>query len=138
MNVTVDDVLEHFGIPGMRWGVRRTNPSASGPASEDVAKARSTAAEIKAHGGKTDTISNDDLNHLLNRMNLDQRYSTMLNDTSTRKQGQKKIKDLLETGKTLKDLDSFLGHPVKKAAVKGVAKAAKAGAKAAARASVGR
>lgn len=62
----------------------------------------------------------------------------MLNDTSTRKQGQKKIKDLLETGKTLKDLDSFLGHPVKKAAVKGVGRAAKAGAKAAARASVGR
>jgi hypothetical protein len=138
MHSAFDEVLEHFGIPGMRWGVRRSNPSAAGPASEDVAKARATAATIKAHGGKTDSISNADLNQLLDRMNLDQRYSKMLEDTSTRKQGQKKIKDLLETGKTLKDLDSFLGHPVKKAAVKGAAKAAKAGAKAAARASVGR
>ena len=62
----------------------------------------------------------------------------MLEETSTRKQGQKRIKDLLETGKTLQDLDKFLGNPVKKAAVKGAAKAVKAGAKAAARASVGR
>jgi len=138
MEMTIDEVLKHFGIPGMRWGVRRSNPSSAGPPSEDVAKARSTAAEIKSHGGKTDSISNADLNQLLDRMSLNQRYSKMLEDTSTRKQGQKKIKDLLETGRTLQDLDKFLGNPVKKAAVKGVAKAAKSGAKAAARASVGR
>lgn len=138
MNMTADDVLEHFGIPGMKWGVRRSNPSASSPASEDATKARSTAAQIKAHGGKTDSISNADLNQMLDRMNLEQRYSKILDDTSTRKQGQKKIDDLLKTGKTLKELDAFLGNPVKKAAVRGVAKAAKAGAKAAARASVGR
>jgi hypothetical protein len=134
MNVTVDDVLEHFGIPGMRWGVRRSNPSAGGPPSEDVAKARATAAQIKTHGGKTDSISNADLNQMLDRINLEQRYSKMREDTSTRKKGQKQIKDLLETGKTLQDLDKFLGNPVKKAAVKGIAK----GAAAAARASTGR
>ncbi len=42
---------------------------------------------------------------MLDRMNLEQRYSKILDDTSTRKQGQKKIDDLLKTGKTLKELD---------------------------------
>jgi hypothetical protein len=31
MEMTVDEVLEHFGVPGMRWGVRKAEPTVSRP-----------------------------------------------------------------------------------------------------------
>src|SRR5690349_21695885 len=56
----VEDYLKHFGVKGMKWGVRRPRGTASQhPVSEDAARARATQATIKKHG--TAAVSNVEL-----------------------------------------------------------------------------
>jgi len=76
----VDEFLEHFGVKGMRWGVRR-KPGA--PASEDVQRVKATQSKIKR--GKTDALSNKELQDLVTRMNLEQQYSRMVSDQQKKK-----------------------------------------------------
>lgn len=90
----VENFLAHHGIKGMRWGVRRSNPStdpvavtvrqvkpntrvktAGGqnhPAHEDAKNAAS--ARQKARGSTTDALSNNELQTAVKRMQLEQQY----------------------------------------------------------------
>jgi hypothetical protein len=67
------DVLEHFGIKGMKWGVRRANPSAAPPRSSDSASVQATKAKIKSGGTKS--LSNQELKDLMERVDLEKRYN---------------------------------------------------------------
>lgn len=58
--------LKHYGVPGMRWGVRRTNRQAR--TSEDYKQSR----EIKKK--KIKEMSNAELKTLNNRLNLEANY----------------------------------------------------------------
>jgi hypothetical protein len=117
----VSEILSHFGIKGMRWGVRRSSAQLDAH-SEDKAKALETASKIKANRGSTASVSNKELQHLLDRMNLEQRHSKMLEDQSQLNKGNKQIKKFLETGKTLRELDNFLGGTAQKNISKSLAK----------------
>lgn len=64
--------FEHYGIKGMKWGVRRANPSAAPPRSGDSASAKATKAKIKAGGLKS--LDNNELRTYLDRMDLEKRY----------------------------------------------------------------
>jgi len=71
---TIGSVLEHYGIKGMRWGVRRDNPSGSSvPASDDAKKTAEYKARVKAGGTKA--LTTKELQDLVNRMNLEQQYN---------------------------------------------------------------
>lgn len=78
---TLEGLLAHFGIRGMKWGVRRANPSASIPASEDSVNAEASKAKIRTGGTKT--LSNAELQNLVSRMNLEQQYGRMAPPTKT-------------------------------------------------------
>lgn len=120
--------IQHYGIKGMKWGVRRDNPSATvdsagnttvsrngrvtGVALSDKTKSSSKssddasrAAVLKKRAAtkSTDSLSNKDLKDLVERMNLEQQYSRL-----TMPQGKggnspaKVIRDVLEQeGRTL-------------------------------------
>lgn len=68
-----DDFLQHFGVKGMRWGVRkdRSHPSSHG-GSEDHNNA--AAARAKARKGGVKSLSNKELQDMITRMNLEQQY----------------------------------------------------------------
>lgn len=71
---TVDDVLAHFGVKGMKWGVRRRSSSSSSPSSASDDYIRAVTARSKpAH-----SLSNQDLQALITRMELEQRYVTAI------------------------------------------------------------
>lgn len=78
--LTDELVLEHYGIRGMKWGVRRAR-GANGlvrrgpkpPPSKDYQRARS--AKKKARRGGTKALSNDELQDLVRRMDLEIQYA---------------------------------------------------------------
>lgn len=107
----LDDVLSHYGIKGMKWGVRRANPSGDKPsASADHETAKDAKAKVKAGGLKS--LSNDELKTYLERMDLEKRY----------KKGNPGPKE--EVGKFVKDVLLQIGkEETKKFAAKQLAKA---------------
>lgn len=68
---TVEDVLEHFGVKGMRWGVRRSQTELH-TGSEDHRNAAAAASKAKKGGVKS--LSNKELQDMITRMNLEGQY----------------------------------------------------------------
>jgi signal recognition particle subunit SEC65 len=106
---TLDDVLEHYGIKGMKWGVRRTEEQlarARGkrfgrkskeppPQSEDAKRARASAEKVKKEG--VSSLSNQELQQLNKRLNLEKNYSDLVNP----KKGEGKKKGITPEDKKL-------------------------------------
>jgi hypothetical protein len=117
----VRDVLAHHGIKGMKWGSRKS-PSSSGsssktsaPVSNDHATAEAHKSTIKTHGTKA--LSNDDLQQLITRMNLEQQHRNLTNQKPSKfDKGHNHVKKVLSTARTLNDVHNVLNSPLGKAA----------------------
>lgn len=80
----VDYVLEHFGVKGMRWGVRKSRGgvtilgrrSAKPTPSEDKVAANTARAKISKRGN-TDALTNKEMQTLVTRMNLEQNLTRL-------------------------------------------------------------
>lgn len=92
--------LAHYGVKGMRWGVRRANNTPKGP--EDIVLKTAPGKRVVTKGGRrqpvsedaknaaiykqkarkstVDSLSNKELQALVNRMNLEQNYSRLTAD----------------------------------------------------------
>lgn len=92
---TVEDFLAHFGVKGMRWGVRKDRSSGpqpitthSRPGKKVTAKGgggrpphedakRAVALAQKARSSTTHSLSNEELKDLLTRLDLESRYTKL-------------------------------------------------------------
>lgn len=68
--------IRHYGIKGMRWGVRRTRAQIDAD-SADVVTKKSTQAKI-AKNRTTDVLSNQELQALNTRLQLEQNYAQLV------------------------------------------------------------
>lgn len=119
----IDNFLEHHGIKGMKWGVRKAG--AQGP--NKVRVARKSNGKLAVKGGEnqrphddaikaaiagqkarksgTSSLSNKELKALVERMNLEQQYHSKLPPSKSSKAGKfvsKTVGDiLLNSGKQL-------------------------------------
>ena len=96
----LSDYLEHHGIKGMKWGVRKPRSSsgaspasrASGPRTRKVQKTRSPSYKKPS---KTDLLSNDELRRSNERLRLEKEYNTLISEVKrqNRSKGQKFLQD---------------------------------------------
>jgi hypothetical protein len=77
----IDEFLAHFGVKGMRWGIRRRHPGSStsarpsGPVSSDAAKAARLQTRVGQHG--TRSLTNAELQLLVTRLNLETQHGRL-------------------------------------------------------------
>lgn len=109
-----DNGLAHYGVKGMKWGVRKNRPSAAdGPV--EVRTQTRPGRRVTAKGGEyhspsedavkraklgqrakkstVDSLSNKELKELVERMNLEQQYSRL--NEQNRSIGEKMVRKLL-------------------------------------------
>lgn len=84
--------LKHYGVRGMKWGVRRRR-NASGDLVE-VSTRRTRAAEKKE---MIKNLSDDELRKRINRIQMEKQYSQMIAERpSTAAKGGKAVADILK------------------------------------------
>jgi 2'-5' RNA ligase len=133
--------LNHYGVKGMHWGVRKAESSggSSAPTPKSAPKPRVSAdakavenAFGKINRGGTDALSNHELQGLVTRLNLEQQYERLTSSPSAQQknaldQGHSAVKQMLGIGKTINDVHKFMNSPAGKA-LKGAFGVVKVGA----------
>ncbi len=129
----VSDVLKHYGVPGMKWGVRRSDSEIAAaavasqvkpggkvtvtggkgqPASAEALSAAAARATAKKSG--VAALSNNDIQSAVKRMELEQKYVNLANSSSKQSvlgKGDKIVKNMLGYGKTANDVIKFAESP---------------------------
>ena len=91
-----DDYLVHYGVLGMKWGVRKDKTKGGSR------KRKSTPVHDdykKAHGGKSvKSMSDSELRSVNNRLQMERQYSALTRKTS---KGKKVVNALIKTAGTI-------------------------------------
>lgn len=92
-----EDVLEHFGIPGMKWGRRKSRSSVTPSSGKKVIREDTRSADHKRANEikkkKVSEMSNEELKALNTRLQLEKQYKDLAKtDISP---GKKFVTDLL-------------------------------------------
>lgn len=97
-----EDVLAHYGIKGMRWGIRKMSSTASGGSKAEPSADYQQAT--LALSKPSHALSNQEMQALITRMDLEKRYKAMLTAPKPVTRGDKVKKFvgdlLLDIGKT--------------------------------------
>jgi len=93
-----DNELKHYGILGMRWGVRRGSNS-SGGSGRSSSKKRSIKTSddfnkiVKLKKKRVEEMSNEEISAVIKRMDLQRRYKDL--NPSRADKGRKAVKDTI-------------------------------------------
>ena len=110
---TYQDELYHYGIKGMKWGVRRTAEQLGHTVKSiksvyDSHKAKKRAKKEAAKVKKRSKITNpkklttEELNARIKRLQLEKDYNDLVRDTNRTRKGKNFVMDILESsGKNL-------------------------------------
>ena len=69
---SVEDFLQHFGVKGMKWGVRRASKE-----SASVDSTRKTDLKKRAKRSGVKALTNSEIQDAINRMNLEQQFKRL-------------------------------------------------------------
>lgn len=89
----VENFLEHYGVKGMKWGVRRKNHGGLSKTEFKKSQDRQRAERLMRKGAKA--LSNQELKDVNNRLNLEQNYNRM--NPSPISKGRKAAQEIITT-----------------------------------------
>lgn len=121
--------LVHYGIKGMRWGVRRPEGSdglVKGGSSkkrasvddDDISEDSLRAKSLRSRS--LDSLSNKELRDLNDRLNLEQNYSRLTAQPSKLERGKKKVDTALGLVNTGRQVYNFVNSPTGKRVIQWV------------------
>ena len=111
--------LEHFGVKGMRWGVRKKQePVSTGVAKTPMSSDAALTSKIrtKARTSGMSSLSNEELFALNQRLQLERQYSTLTALPAT-KSGMNKVQDVVKVAGAVNSVIKLVNSPVGKAAI---------------------
>lgn len=113
--------LEHYGVKGMKWGVRRaaSQLGAARPKSDDALVAN--AAKRKARVKGLDSLSNKELKDLSTRLNLETQVSSLSKKRNTLARGSATVASVIAAGATVNSAIAFSKTPAGKLIAKQIA-----------------
>lgn len=77
-DILPEEFLAHYGIKGMRWGVRRDRDGGKGSVDKHSSSASADHIQARAAASKSvSSLSNQELKQLVERMNLESQYSKL-------------------------------------------------------------
>lgn len=124
-----DDFLAHYGIKGMKWGVRRKRGSdgrvkgsggrdADGRLQPGQPRAKSFDANQadKLKKKRISEMTNSEIKQLSERLRIEQELKQLkAKDSNKLKSGQERVKEIASVGKTLNDVYTVVNGPLGKA-----------------------
>ena len=108
----MNSFLAHYGIKGMRWGIRRTQAQLHAGTSEDAIRANEIRAKVQTQG--LSSLSNQEMQHLVQRMNLEQQYARVTYQPSKIARGKAQVDTFLQTANTVNSAIKFVNSPAGK------------------------
>ena len=102
MGLDYDEFLAHFGVRGMKWGVRK-NRGGSGSTTDETGQTKqATSSNTHAKGGSSSVkkvnikeLSDDELRRMINRMQMEQQLKQLT--AAETKKGGSAINEILKT-----------------------------------------
>lgn len=116
MTDTAKEFLAHYGVPGMKWGVRKTRPPRTVRArvgdSDDYIVSRNNKRR------KVRTLSNQEIKKTNERLQLEKQLAQLKRDQAAITKGHNFIKSTLAFGATGAAIYTFAQSPFGKASIK--------------------
>lgn len=113
--LAVNDFLKHYGVKGMKWGVRH-NPSSGGTSTHDSPDTKTLDShKARVAAGGTRALNTNELQALVTRMNLEQQYSKLSAQQNEIDRGHAQAKRILALGQTVSNAYNLANSPGGKA-----------------------
>lgn len=117
-NETPEDFLAHYGVKGMKWGVRKDRVKKSRKTKRTESSEHTESRRIKRK--KLSEMTNDEIGTLNRRLQLEQQYNQL--NPSVYRQGRNAIKEVTSVINTANTVASLPSSPLGKSVIAGAGK----------------